>query len=259
MSVCGAPEDRIPADNYPTPPWVTQRLVEHIKALGITAAAGLGLRILEPCAGEGAIVRELRNAWPTAMIEAWELRDEAGDELRKAQATLRIMGRDALSLPTPWPQRDLVVMNPPFSLAIEFVQRALMSGSRHVFCLGPLSWLCSVGKAGIAMPQPLIIPNRPCFAHTIKGYDLDGEAIYQETIPWNAPTPTHTLGGYELAKLGLVKRFAFTAASEYAWHYWQNDGQGRLAVAGPVTMLPSTPVAERKASLLEALQAMGAG
>jgi hypothetical protein len=65
MSSTGRSAVRREADYYPTPSWVTRAILQHLPIAG---------SVLEPCAGDGAIVRELLAAG--AEVDAIELDPE---------------------------------------------------------------------------------------------------------------------------------------------------------------------------------------
>jgi hypothetical protein len=88
-------------DFYATPTWLTEAIVPHLKRY-------IPKRILEPAAGEGAITQVLARVWPDAQVVAGDIR--TGQDIRTHKY-------DGLF--------DLVITNPPFLLAVEFIQRGL--------------------------------------------------------------------------------------------------------------------------------------
>jgi hypothetical protein len=193
-------------------------------------------RILEPCAGEGLIVQELRGANPLAVISAIELRD-VGD-LRSAGVDFWGTA-DALSDELPWSKYDLVLTNPPFSLWHEFAEKALKAATWTALLL-------RMGAAahleGLPTPSLYILPDRPIFAHKVEVW-RKGFRFAQQMIPWNAPTPSlqELLGPEGWFDNGKweVRRKAQSDASEYAWLVWGPQ-------APTVHILAKTPLAERK-------------
>ena len=104
-------------DYYPTPEWCTEAIVRRLRWPGCPA-------ILEPCRGDGAIIRVLKR-YGFSDIEWAEIAD----------------GRDFLT----WDfgrQFDFVITNPPFSLARQFIDRSLELADCVVMLL-PLSFLAS--------------------------------------------------------------------------------------------------------------------
>lgn len=154
MSATNRGAVRAVADYYPTPSWCVRRILEKIDAPA-------GLTWLEPCAGDGALVRALRAHDAKAEIGAFELREDAMSSLHRAGADVSVCC-DALLL-TDWPTADVVLMNPPFSRAIEFCKKAIDSRARLVVCLERLTWLCTWGKADSRMPSMFVLPDRPSF------------------------------------------------------------------------------------------------
>ena len=103
MSATGRGKARAANDYYPTPDWLTRAIIPVIKD---RFPQGL-VTILEPACGAGAIVHELEIAFPTAETVGFDIRQ----------------GVDFLT-EQPIPRFDLVITNPPYLLAQEFVDRA---------------------------------------------------------------------------------------------------------------------------------------
>jgi len=105
--------ERKPADLYPTPVNAVEAIMELIKALGIE-------RVWEPACGDGRIARVLE--WHGLDVTGTDLRDHTG----YGYGGINFLSNDAerkLGLdPT---QFDLIMTNPPFSHAREFIERAL--------------------------------------------------------------------------------------------------------------------------------------
>ena len=120
-------------DYFRTPP----RLVETVLASSGLYGTGRGARVLEPSAGDGAILDALRERYPEARVDAVEPN-------HRLAAIIRAKGH-----PEPFVRRfehfepsepyDLVLMNPPFgrggAVAMDHVERAasmLRPGGRLV-------------------------------------------------------------------------------------------------------------------------------
>ncbi len=126
--------------------------------------------ILEPSAGEGAFVRAARAGWPGAKIAALDVRPECGTPCARAGAmsyrTESFLDLDAERLA----RFDLVLGNPPYSLAEAFVRHAVGNvhpGASVAFLLR-LSFLGSRGRlTGLFREYPLryLLPvvGRPSF------------------------------------------------------------------------------------------------
>lgn len=117
------------ADDFPTPPWATRALIEHI--LGREKVAGL--TCLEPAAGRGYMAKPLSEYFAHV---------DAADAYPYGFAPVR----DFLTYPYEALSHDWVITNPPFRLAEEFVQRAFTVARRGVAILARTVFLESVGR-----------------------------------------------------------------------------------------------------------------
>lgn len=145
-------------DFYATPAWVTEAILPH---LPLGAA-----RILEPSAGEGAIVRALLAAGvPGDRLLAVEI-----DARRARLVPCQVVEADFLTA-QPWDashRPGLVIGNPPFSLAQEFVEHALevVAPGGTVAMLLRLAFLESAKRLDLHRSKPAdlyVLPSRPSF------------------------------------------------------------------------------------------------
>lgn len=146
---------RRPSDHYPTPEWCTRIVINRIPEYDI----------LDPCAGDGAILRVAKsmNRRPWAK----ELRPECMDALSDVCGP-RVRIGDAIA--DAWPEsfapNMAVVTNPPFSLAREFVDTYTTRVAASAFLLR-LNFLGSMSRATwwAANPpaQVLVLSRRPSF------------------------------------------------------------------------------------------------
>ena len=147
-----------PDEFYPTPAWCIEAILDHLGPLP-------GLRWLEPCAGNGAMVRTV-DAWherrrlPLRHWTLCELREDARQQLA-FMGDLTI--GDFLTARTH--PADVAILNPPFSLALEFVRKCL-DLAPIVVCLERLNWLASMDRSHWLRehtPDVYVLPNRPSF------------------------------------------------------------------------------------------------
>lgn len=118
------------ADDFPTPPWATRALIEHVL---IDTASLATARCLEPACGAGHMSKVLEEYFgEVASSDAYdygygEVRDFLSSEY----------GENAF---------DWVITNPPFRLAEQFVLRAIHIARRGVAILARTVFLESVGR-----------------------------------------------------------------------------------------------------------------
>jgi hypothetical protein len=117
------------------------------------------------CAGDGAIVRVLRAAYPRANIIAIELRNtEAALVVAGACAVIR---GDFFSMDVSL--NSCIIGNPPFSLAFEFTQTCVESPARYVALLLRLNFLASATRKDFVNKHPPshlgILSKRPSFTN----------------------------------------------------------------------------------------------
>jgi hypothetical protein len=155
VSVAGhSPRGGEGVDNFPTPAWCVHRLLEAWTPRTDRPD------ILEPAAGDGAIVRA---AW--TLDRRWarlDIRDcgQAGQEVA-----------DFLTWEPPLPLGDIigtVWTNPPFALAEQFIRRsAALFPDADLCFLVRLGFLASEGRAALwrelGAPDMYVLPNRPSF------------------------------------------------------------------------------------------------
>lgn len=114
-------------DFFVTPPWATRALLEHVIAVD-------GGTAWEPAAGEGHMAAVLGEYFG----EVWrsDVHDYGG---LHAVGSFVGAGPDVVACPEPRP--DWIITNPPFNLAVEFVERALDQAGQGVAVLVRTSWL----------------------------------------------------------------------------------------------------------------------
>lgn len=165
-------------DHYPTPRWCTEALFEHASRV-LDGRGGIvwpnARSVLDPAAGEGAILDVARErGFATYGLDL----DATRAEIARSRGHQMGQG-DALD--RSWPRADLVVMNPPYSHAAEFVWKAV----DHQWCAGltfallRLSFLePASGRRALFERHPpdvMILPRRPVF---------DGRGTDSTTSAW---------------------------------------------------------------------------
>jgi len=199
---------RDPFDYYPTPGWCVDRLLEA-EVLPKNKSVWL-----EPSAGDGAIIRSVSKFSKIdgdtivkydPLWVAYEIQPRFKEPLEAlvppSQVTidnfLDLGGRLSLGVvPT------VVIGNPPYSSALDFVKKAMELKPHYICFLLRISFLGSEERSNfmrVNMPDVYMLPNRPSF----RGNGAD--------------------------------------TSEYAWFCWKLVGNGYSSGTGKVQILGSTP------------------
>lgn len=147
---------RSPADFYATPAWCVELVWP------IIAPFYAGLTVLDPCAGDGAILRALPGSTPRCGVELNPRR-----VLECTRAGIDCLHADYLSeTDMPWAGGVGILTNPPYSLVDAFIERSL------ALCPdAPVTMLLSVGFVGAQKRADLLrepfdlylLPRRPHF------------------------------------------------------------------------------------------------
>ena len=123
-------------DRYYTPKWVVQQCLDHV----IPVVSPDPEAILEPGAGGGAFVNGCRDRYPDATIHAFDL-DPSSGPWPKADTSLMELdftkknGVLRVARESPSDGYDLVVGNPPFTYAEDFIESGMKLGLSLVFLL----------------------------------------------------------------------------------------------------------------------------
>lgn len=148
---------RSEADAYATPEWATLRALEAMPWLPP------GGHWMDPCAGDGAIIRATKLVYPRVEWDAVEIRDEAEPDL-KATGANYVIG-DFLAGHFRPLAAHVVFTNPPFRIAQDFIEKSLTI-TDHVVMLLRLNYLGSEKRADFLREYPpdvYVLPNRPSF------------------------------------------------------------------------------------------------
>ena len=155
MSATGRGAVRREGDYYATPAWCVEAILPYLASRGLLDE---GRSALEPAAGDGAIVRVLRERTKVrvSMIEI--------DPDRATQSGAEC--RDFLQYEIPG--FDLIITNPPYRLAFEFAKHGLdlLGRGGALVLLTRLNWLASVKRSGWLRehtPSVFVLPKRPSF------------------------------------------------------------------------------------------------
>lgn len=171
MSATNRGEARDPLDFARTPGWAVRALLPHL---------GRPLNISDLGCGDGAIGRELRAAWGDGVsivgFEADEGRSDSAYATTAYDETHHVDLLDSSAFdPADWDGAELVIANPPFSRAVEFLDIAtkmVRRGGLIAFLLRA-SWIVPPTRASIPKPDLLFLRRRPSFKKSAKGSSTD--------------------------------------------------------------------------------------
>ena len=117
-------------DDFPTPPWATKALLEHVLP---KKHASQQMSCLEPACGAGHMDKVLQDYFAETV---------ASDIFPYGYGSVA----DFLKVPHEVASFDWVITNPPFNLAEEFVTRALAIARQGVAILARTVFIESVGR-----------------------------------------------------------------------------------------------------------------
>ena len=167
-----------PNEFYETPSWCVKAL---LRELNLDPK-----NVLDPCVGTGAIACAVREMYPAVNLL---INDIDKDLINKALDKLKfnnIRSHIEEGLPKtsysvgsyldicPGNQiqsdeHDLIILNPPFSLALEFIEKSLeLSPNGTVAVLLRLNWLASKKRILFHQKHPsnvYVLPKRPSFTN----------------------------------------------------------------------------------------------
>lgn len=181
--------ERMTNDLYSTPSWCIRRLVEKFPELA-DLSMNRNSVWLEPAAGKGNLVQELNLALPQR--PTWDLYDIDGQH----EAALRNLGDTYIcnfchtKITRPC-QYEVVITNPPYSIAMEFIEKAMEFKPKYTVMLLRTNFLASEDRSDFMStytPDLYVLPNRPCF---VRGKSDNSEYAW---FVWDRDKPKGTPG-----------------------------------------------------------------
>lgn len=176
MSSTNRGVERIAHDVYPTPDWLTRAILPVLRKKLPRGP----VEVFEPaCGSRQAIVEVVKSEWPYAQVACSDI--------------VEPWSADFLTLP-PEPRFDLIITNPPFYLAIEFVHQALKWRRNETSVVAMLLRLNFLGSKKRApwlrdnMPSVYVTPKRPSFSVNKKG-KAGTDSIEYAWFVWDGRRP----------------------------------------------------------------------
>lgn len=182
---------RSEADDYPTPYWCTERLMDvtcpQPDAVDLTDVLPGG-RWCEPGAGDGNIVMAIKRQDIT--FDLYELRKPCEKKLKKlAKTDKRIKNIticDWINYRFRRKRYDVLITNPPFHLAEDFLKVGLQR-ARFTVLLLRLNYVGTDKRwqwLHDNMPKAMVLPNRPSFND-----DGKTDSIEYAWMIWDSENP----------------------------------------------------------------------
>lgn len=162
-------------DDFPTPSNVIEQCISKIVRPTYSV-------VLEPAAGDGRICKRLKDNKPNAIIHGVEIQDRHKETLEKACDLVTIGSYLELG---GMGKYDLIITNPPYSIAEEYVHKALgqLESYGQLVLLLRLGFLESIGRwerlwaiAGMRPTSVYVLCRRPSF--TGQGTDATAYAWF---------------------------------------------------------------------------------
>ena len=164
MSATNRGTVRKPHDFYATPISAIEKILQNFNFDHMT--------ILEPSAGNGNIIKVLREKYIDTNITAMEIREEEKDNLQQVSDTVIIGDFLTTEFTDTY---DVIIGNPPYSLAKEFMEKCFTVAHENtkIIMLLRTAFLESKARYSFWQQYPLsglyVLSQRPSF--TGKGTD----------------------------------------------------------------------------------------
>ncbi|WP_374631792.1 SAM-dependent DNA methyltransferase [Ferrovibrio sp.] len=192
-------------DDFPTPPWATRALMQHVLIGGGFRADTLAdMSSREPCCNRGYMARPMAEYFKA--VEATDIFPYGYGDLADYLSMARQSGT------------DFTIFNPPFKLAEQFILRGLETSR-----IGVAAFVRGSFYEGIQRYRRLFNKHRPTFyapfserVILVKGRLLDPDRKYPKVD----------------RKTGETKMVRPSSATAYAWFVWLKDSHviGRTEV-----------------------------
>lgn len=188
MSATNRGTERKASDFYETPPWLTAMFWKEFMNHDLTLE---NFNFLEPSAGNGKIIQATNKFFNDSGLakpiwSANEILPECKENLiQLVEDPSKLTMQDYLTLPAPKTKYDLIITNPPFSLAQPFIEKAVKE-SKLVVMLLRVNFLGSKKRIGFFKehrPDLYVSPKRPSF---IKSQKSSTDATEYAWFLWNS-------------------------------------------------------------------------
>lgn len=222
MSVTGHRDVRLADDFYETPAWCTRLLMPHLQRGNV----------LDPCCGRGAIGQVVFETWgPNYELDGVEIDEGRAQAAREAGFFDRVATGDFLHPEGKiFSKGQLVITNPPFSLALEFAEKSVKVADTVAFLLR-LGWLASAERADFHRRNPcdlIILPKRPSFAKFASCAGHKKRPSMPPPCDWNQAYLPNEPHPKVCPGCGCPTKVVTSDSADYAWFIWGPGRGGRI-------------------------------
>jgi hypothetical protein len=238
MSATGRSDVRLADDDYATPAWATDLVLDQPEVASLIADEGVSF--VEPCAGHGSIVERLRKRGVAKRrITAIELDPGRAEVCRRFVPS--VTRGDFFKVCKGVAKSPIVIVtNPPYEHAIQFVERCIEAAGKlgHVIMLLRLPFLESQDRAGFHRDHPSrigVLSKRPSFAVSLKCTGTHGGGC-----GWSDMVPLTSYGNPRrpipdrCPVCGGSRRTSRSDSTAYAWFHWHPSFEiGTWTILGP--------------------------
>ena len=149
-------KEREALDYYATPP---QEVTNILKTMGLEITAQD--YVLDPACGGGHMIKGIVDYFPRVQLAGTDIKDRTTrliKDLKENTNSTYYYGKEYNFLSDEYPVKecDYIIMNPPFSIIIPFVQHSLDIAKKGVLMFGRLQFLESVARY-----EKIFIDNPP--------------------------------------------------------------------------------------------------
>jgi len=222
-------------DYYRTPAWSVAAILPYLPEFPLS--------VLDPGCGDGAIGAAAAEAFDVPII-GWELDEDRARAAEDSGDYTTVHHADYLAGASGRLADPLIIGNPPYSLAMEFVLQSLKlareTGGEWAVCmLLRLPWIASAGRRAFHQANPAdihVLPRRPsfCWSHTytMRCDGCGGVSKVIERVAVGMRAGPKGARYHEPCKeCGLVvrqvgHRTTVADSCDYAWFVWTPRGGG---------------------------------
>lgn len=191
-----------------------------------------GSVLLDPGCGTGAILQAARtHGFPSHCLVGLEMHHDRAHDARRNG--FEVSTCDALQ--SDWPDATVVVQNPPFSLAMEFIQAGIAwmadDGIREMAVLIRLNFMASAKRAAFWRKHPAdlyVLSSRPSFCLSIQCVQSDRSlnigCRWHVTLDVDAERPK------KCPDCGGKIRVTTSDATDYCWAVWSRHRGNRWSI-----------------------------